>query len=90
MIIKEIDDNLLTIKYKIENSKEIKIFGKLFVKNNKNNCSIIIEDKEYNLCENLNQFFLSLQLTNKKLFFHRHIPYKLPSLIFILLIYSPE
>ena len=51
MIIKEIDDNLLTIKYKIENSKEIKIFGKLFVKNNKNNCSIIIEDKEYNLCE---------------------------------------
>ena len=38
----------IKIKYKI-NKKSIKIFGSSFVKTNKNNCSIIFENKEHEL-----------------------------------------
>ena len=42
----------ITIHYKIEkNDKEIKLFGEEFVNNNKDNCKIIINEKEYDLVE---------------------------------------
>ena len=44
-----------TLMYKTEkNEKEIKLFGDKFVKNNKNNYYLIIEDKIINLCESFN------------------------------------
>ena len=44
--------NEISIIYKIEdNDDEVKIFGSEFVKNNKHNCQIIYEDKEYELNE---------------------------------------
>ena len=39
----------ITIKYKTENKKKIRIFGDEFVKNNKNNCKFIFNDDEYEL-----------------------------------------
>ena len=45
----------IEIIYNIDNSKEdIKIFGKDFVKNNINNCQMVIEGKEYKLSESFN------------------------------------
>ena len=42
---------IIDIEYKINNRNEkLKILGEKFVENNKNNCSIIINDHEYNLC----------------------------------------
>ena len=63
MIINEIN-----IKYKIKNESVIKIFGKNFVKNNKNICKLIYEDKEYELQEtfnvnNNNKQILEIKLT---------------------------
>ena len=47
--------NEISIIYKIEdNDDEVKIFGSEFVKNNKNNCQIIYEDKEFELNEYFN------------------------------------
>ena len=44
----------ITIQYKIEkNDKEIKLFGNEFVNNNKDNCKIIINEKEYDLVEKI-------------------------------------
>ena len=44
--------NEINIIYKIEdNEEEVKIFDSEFVKNSKNNCEIIYEDKEYELNE---------------------------------------
>ena len=46
--------NEMTIIYKIiKNNKnyQIKLFGDLFVQNNKNNCSLIINGKKQDLCE---------------------------------------
>jgi hypothetical protein len=39
----------MRIKYKIDNSKEIRLFGIKFVENNKNKCKIIIDKNEENL-----------------------------------------
>ena len=39
----------IRIKYKINESKEIRLFGDKFVENNKNICKIIIDNKEENL-----------------------------------------
>ena len=48
------ESNKDIIKYKInENDKIIKIFGKQFVLNNWDNCKVICEDKEFNLCESI-------------------------------------
>ena len=60
--IKEIDEiyekmitrNEITMQYKIENEGNIRIFGDTFVKNNKNNCHLIIGHKKYDLCSFLN------------------------------------
>ena len=49
-IIFNSDKNI--IKYKINvNDEKIKIFGNIFVKNNKDKCKIIYEKKEYDLTE---------------------------------------
>ena len=38
--------NEMNIIYKIEGKDEIKLFGEEFIKNNKNNCLIIIDNKK--------------------------------------------
>ena len=43
-------NNIITIKYKI-NINEVKIFGKEFVNNNKDNCLILYKNKKYHLTE---------------------------------------
>ena len=43
--------NEITIQYNICDDYRIKLFGGNFVDNNKNKCTIIIDKKEYNLCE---------------------------------------
>ena len=43
--------NEMTIIYK--NTEDKKIFGELFVKNNKGNCYLQINNKRYDLCESL-------------------------------------
>ena len=49
----EKDISVINIVYDInkENKKYINIFGNEFVKNNKNKCRMIIENKEYEICE---------------------------------------
>ena len=47
--------NSIDIFYKInDNQKKLKLFGDKFVKNNINKCKIIIDGKEYELCNELN------------------------------------
>ena len=47
--------NQIEIIYNIDKSEDnIKIFGEDFVKNNINNCQIVIEGKEYKLSESFN------------------------------------
>ncbi len=47
-------NNEMTIKYKINEEKEITIFGNEFVNNNNKICKIIINGKEEELCSNFN------------------------------------
>ena len=58
--------NEIIIIYKIEGKDEIKLFGEEFIENNKNNCKIIIENKEQNLVSylkvNKNQEILKIKL----------------------------
>ena len=44
----------MIIIYKIEGKEKIKLFGENFIKNNKNNCKIIVKNKELNIVEYLN------------------------------------
>ena len=47
--------NEMTIIYKIDKNKEkLKIFGDDFVKNNKNNCYLLINGKKIDLCSEIN------------------------------------
>ena len=41
--------NEILIKYKIGKEDKVRIFGDYFVKNNKSNCHIIINNKNYEL-----------------------------------------
>ena len=58
----------ITLIYNInKNKEEVKIFHNCFIYNNKNNCKIIYEDKEYELKEtfnikNINQNKLEIKL----------------------------
>ena len=55
--------NELTIIYKIEKNKnKIKIFDEYFVKNNKENCKIIIDEEEREICSELN---INEEMNNK-------------------------
>ena len=49
-----IDNNEISMEYNIEDETRIKIFGNTFVKNNKNKCKIVFENKEYDLIEHFN------------------------------------
>ena len=51
-IIKKFYENKLEIEYKFEN-KKIKIFGEKFIKNNKKNCSLIINGEVLELINNI-------------------------------------
>ena len=53
-IIKKYSD-VIHLKYKMpEREKKVKAFGKEFVKNNKNKCYIIYQNKKHELCVNIN------------------------------------
>jgi len=62
------NSNKNIIKYTIKkNEEKIKIFGNIFVKNNKDKCKIIYEKKEYDLTEyfyisNYNENILEIEL----------------------------
>ena len=58
-----VNDNFITVKYKVENNKKIKIFGEDFVANNKNFCKLIINEKEFDLMT----FYNIENLENEKL-----------------------
>jgi len=46
--------NSMTLIYKINSlDKKLRLFGEIFVKNNKNNCNIIIDDKTQELTEHI-------------------------------------
>ena len=48
------NNKILTIIYKInnyQNNSKIKLFGEIFVNNNKFNCNLIINNKKNELCE---------------------------------------
>ena len=64
---KEIEENknTLTIIYKINNPKPIKIFGVEFVENNKK-CKIIVKGKEQKICEFLDVYELGYNLKKDK------------------------
>jgi len=53
-IYNKMNNNEINIIYKINRDNKMKIFGSEFVKNNKDNCHIIYEDKEYELNEYFN------------------------------------
>ena len=46
--------NEMIIEYIIKKKNKIKLFGKQFIKNNKNNYKIIIDNKEQDIIEYLN------------------------------------
>ena len=46
--------NEMIIEYIIKKENKIKLFGKQFIKNNKKNCKIIIDNKEQDIIEYLN------------------------------------
>ena len=41
---------MITLRYTKSNTNFIKIFGDIFVRNNKTNCKIVVENNKYNLC----------------------------------------
>ena len=44
--------NKVTVAYKIdEDEKKIKVLDEEFIKNNKGNCKLFINKKEYDICE---------------------------------------
>ena len=52
----EIEIQYKPIKTNTKNKKEkLRVFGKQFIKNNINKCKIIYNNKEYNLCEYINE-----------------------------------
>ena len=54
----------MIIIYKIKNQNKIQLFGENFIKNNKNNCKIIVENKEQDISEYLN---VNKNITNVKI-----------------------
>ena len=58
---KMIINNVITLKYKIKNNEKIRIFGDFFVKNNKNNYQLIVNEKKCELSS-----FLKIEDIGKK------------------------
>ena len=62
------DIDEITIQYKIDDidySKDINIFGKVFVTNNKDKCKIIINGNEFELCKKIN---IKINQLNNRIF----------------------
>ena len=65
---------LIILRYKKFNENFIRIFGDIFVKNNMDNCKIIVENKVYKLCNKMpinkmkkidnNKYEIKLKITN--------------------------
>ena len=76
--IKNIDNtgidklNEITIQYDVKNNDKIKLFGKKFIENNKNNCKIRVDNKVYNIVEsikvnrNINRDVIEIKLIIEK------------------------
>ena len=62
---KIIINNEITLKYKIDKEDKINIFGNQFVRNNKNNYRIIINNKDYELMSILNIKEIGLEIKNE-------------------------
>ena len=60
----EKDISEINIIYKIEEENNIRIFGSEFVKNNKNICKMIIDNKEYEITE---EYYIENNNNNNKL-----------------------
>ena len=69
------ENNEIIMKYSIDKEKKIKLLGNKFIENNINNCKLIINNKEKELCEyieptkiidkeNDNTFIIKLKLIN--------------------------
>lgn len=50
---KEKNDNSITIIYKSLMKQQIKLFGKTFVEKNKDLCTMVVNDEERQICENI-------------------------------------
>ena len=50
----EINKDEITIIYRIKDKNKLRVFGKHFVENNKNQCKILYDNKEYDLNEYFN------------------------------------
>ena len=62
-------NNSIRLKYKVEKNKKIKIFGNLFVMNNRNICKMVINNEElyldeFFIFENTDEVILEVILTN--------------------------
>ena len=65
--------NEINIIYNIKDKEEISLFGYEFVKNNKNICKMIIDNKEYKIAaeynvKNYKNNILKIKLNNKNYF----------------------
>ena len=65
----EIRDNSITIIYKSFRRHKIKLFGKTFVENNKDLCTMIVNGEEREICEsiendNIKRIYLKIKLKN--------------------------
>jgi len=63
LIIKKCNE--ISIKYNIKDENRIRLFGSKFIENNKNNCKIIIENKEQEIIEYLD--ITEYKIKNKEL-----------------------
>ena len=50
--------NIFRMQYKIDDVKKLQIFGEDFVKNNQNNCKIIINGKYLELCKYIDKQYM--------------------------------
>ena len=53
MSVKDISEINLIYDINKENKEYINIFGNKFAENNKNICKMIIDNKEYEICQNI-------------------------------------
>jgi len=54
------DSNIMILTYKIEKNKGVRLFGTNFIKKNKNNCKLFINEEEIEFCNYLTEDQLSV------------------------------
>ena len=82
----KIHKNSITIEYKNNNNSKVKIFDETFIRNNKDNCYIIINDKKYKIQEycpiKVKSETIKIKLIEKKIIFNMsYMFYNCPSLL---------